>query len=141
MKFRLKNIFEHSLNFANRQFVRIQWGYAKVAVFVGIINSVSLMVTALSVSGLVAFTWVTLLLLIVSALFTILLMIYIMAKFGVLQNETKQTFDERMSNLWKLQTEYQAVLIAYNLQPTEELKKRKEQLELKLFGKGNNNSQ
>lgn len=130
-----------SVNFLNRQIVRIQWGYAKVAAFVGIINSISMMVTALAVTGLVTFTWWILLILISSCLLSVLFVIYMMVKLGVLQNETKQTFDERMSNLWKLQTEYQAVLIAYNLQPTEELKKRKEQLELKLFGKGNNNSQ
>lgn len=129
-----------SVNFLNRQIVRIQWGYAKVAAFVGIINSISMMVTALAVTGLVTFTWWILLILISSCLLSVLFVIYMMVKLGVLQNETKQTFDERMSNLWKLQTEYQAVLIAYNLQPTEELKKRKEQLELKLFGKGNNNS-
>jgi uncharacterized membrane protein len=123
-----------TLTFLNKQIVRIQWGYTKFIAFIGIINSVSFIVTALSVSNLVQFTWPMLIILFVFTTLLLLLLIYLMSKLGVLQRETRQTFDERSSALWKDQVDYQAIQIAYFLNNQDELVRRKRELEKKLRG-------
>lgn len=116
------------LNFSNRQMVRLSWGYQKLLAPIGIINTLSYIITALAVSKLVAFTWYILFLMLGSSMLFLILLVYLLVKTGTLQNENRQVFNERMSDLWQQQVTYGSLLTAYLLAEEE---KKKEILPIK----------
>lgn len=122
-----------TLNFLNRQLVRVRWGYDKVGLFIGLVNTTSLIVTALAVSKLVIFTWQLVVIFMVGIVLIILTFIYTFVRLGVLQDENRQVFRERLSMLWKDQQEYHAILVVFYLKNPEKMEERKKQLEKRLF--------
>lgn len=128
-------MFDKLLNFSNRQVVRLSWGYQKLLAPIGIVNTTAYIITALALTDLVEFTWLTLTILLGSFMVSILGFIYILTKSGTLQNETKQIFNERQSNLWQQQVSYQSILTAYllsNENEREKLRTIKEDMEKRL---------
>ena len=122
------------VNFGNRQFVRFGWGYQKMIAFIGLINTTAYIVTALAVSNLVEFTWGLIFTLFTGTFLTLTITIYLLSRSGVLQNESIQTFDERVSKLYHKQANYSAAKIAQYMQmPLDQLEKEVEQLENSLF--------
>lgn len=111
------------LNFSNRQIVRLSWGYQKLLAPIGIINTLAYIITALAITDLVDFTWYTLAIMLTVFILSILGFIYILVKSGVLQNENRQLFNERTSELWQQQVTYASLMTAYLL---SDEKKRKE---------------
>ncbi|OLS21586.1 MAG: hypothetical protein HeimC2_32900 [Candidatus Heimdallarchaeota archaeon LC_2] len=108
------------LNFGNRQFVRYGWGYQKFIAVIGMINTTAYIVTALAVSNLVEFTWELIIILFIGSFVTMILLIFMLSKAGVLQNETIQTFNERQSKLWKKQITFQSALTAQFIKMDED---------------------
>ncbi len=124
------------LNITNRQIVRFQWGYTKLISFIGLLNSVSLMITALAISGLVQFTWGIIISMLLFGIIGVTLLMYLLAKTGILQKENRQIFNERLSDLYKDQATYNAIMIAFYMTPedkrSDDLIKTKKLMETRL---------
>lgn len=128
-------IFNKFLSFLNRQIVRLNWGVNKFYVFIILINAVSNLITALTITGTFTITIRDILIMYMGGIVFTIIVIYIFSKMQLLQKETKQWFDERTSNLWLLQTKYLSLLIAKDSKKEiKELEKETEELNKKLFG-------
>jgi hypothetical protein len=127
--------FSKTLRFLNRQIVRLNWGYGKFYVFFILINAVSNLITALTITQTFNITFTDIILMYFGVIFFSIVSIYILSRMNILQDETKQIFDERTKDLYFNQTHYNSLLIAKCINKTEtELNKEIVKMEKKLFG-------
>lgn len=127
-------VFNKTLQFLNRQIVRLNWGYAKFYIFFILINAISNLITALAITQTFNITLIDIICLYFGTIIFSIVVIYIFSKMNILQDETKQVFDERTSKLYFKQVNYQSILIALDMKKSkEELIKEKNKLEKKLF--------
>jgi len=132
-------IFNKTLKFLNRQIVRLNWGYGKFYVFFILINAVSNLITALTITQTFNITIIDILLLYFGVIVFSIVSIYILSKLNILQDETKQIFDERLNVLWSKQVYYQSLLVASNIKKDKKtLDKEIKEIEKKLFGEKQN---
>jgi hypothetical protein len=124
-----------TLLFLNRQIVRLNWGYGKFYVFFILINAVSNLITALTITQVFNITITDILLLYFGVIIFSIGSVYILSRMNILQDETKQTFNERTKDLYFEQVYYNSLLIAKCINKTEtEINKEIKKLERKLFG-------
>lgn len=124
-----------TLLFLNRQIVRLNWGYGKFYVFFILINAVSNLITALTITQVFDITITDILLLYFGVIIFSIGSVYILSRMNILQDETKQTFNERTKDLYFDQVYYNSLLIAKCMGKTEiEIDKEIKKVERKLFG-------
>ena len=127
-------VFNKSFQFLNRQIVRLNWGYAKFYIFFILINAISNLITALAITQTFNITLIDIICLYFGTIIFSIVVIYIFSKMNILQDETKQIFDERTSVLYFKQVHYQSLLIALDMgKSKEQLYKEIKEIEKKLF--------
>ena len=132
-------IFNKTIGFLNRQIVRLNWGYSKFYVFFILINAISNLITALTITQTFNITVVDIIILYFGVMVFSILIVYVLSRMNILQDETKQTFTERTKDLYFNQVYYQSLLIAKCMNKTEtQLEKELYIMEKKLFGMKNN---
>ena len=112
----------------------MQYGYTKLNVFINILNTVSLLLLTFSVSDFFDVEWWHMLIIYIGIIVLLLVTVFIFELFGAWHTERKLMFNMQQSELWREQTELQAVLIAKYINASdEEVDERLEAVERRLF--------
>ena len=120
-------------SFLIKQLYRFQYGYQKLAGILGISNAISLLLLMLKSFEIEIPTYVLIIVYVGIFIFSIIF-VYTLERLGSIQSERRLDFKMKNSEMYRLQTTYNALLIAQNMLKTkEELSSEIQAIELELF--------